>query len=176
MSDKIINIDSLKYYNEKINNKLTNIENNMGNIIAVDTGDVVDDVDTNTYIKYVAQELTDEQQVQARSNISAFTSYEYYKNNGGTLAEIPYNVMIKYLFTPFMVSRNSVTTIPDDLLNESKTMFVTEYYWNIMRITGGEPFVTVQWNGNVPYKFKGILNNEVFVIDFTNKTITPESL
>lgn len=151
-------------------------EQYQGTIIAVDTGDEIDDVETNTYVKYVAQELEAEQQTQARNNIGAFTSYEYYKNHGGTLSEAPYNVMIKYLFTPFMVSRNSVTTIPDDLLNESKTMFVTEYYWNIMRITGGEPFVTVQWNGNIPYKFKGILNNEIFVIDFINKTIIPESL
>lgn len=136
----------------------------------------LEELDTTTCIKYVVQELTKEQQIQARSNINAFTSYEYYKNNGGTLEEIPYNVMIKYLFTPFMVSRNSVTTIPDDLLNESKTNFVTEYYWNIMRITGGEAFVTVQWNDNIPYKFRGILNNEVFIIDFTNKIITPEIL
>ena len=34
-----------------------------------DTTDVLDDVETNTYVKYVAQTLTDEQKAQARKNI-----------------------------------------------------------------------------------------------------------
>ena len=84
-------------------------------------------------------------------------------------------MMSKYHLTPFMVSNNSVTIIPDELLNENKTNFITEYYWNIIRITGGEPIVTTVWNGNIPHKFKGLLNGTTFVIDFPSKTIKPEN-
>ena len=43
--------------------------NSDANVQAVDTGDVLDDVETNTYIKYVPQTLTEEQKAQARANI-----------------------------------------------------------------------------------------------------------
>ena len=43
--------------------------NTEANVAAVDTGDVIDDVNTNTYVKYVAQTLTEEQKAQVRSNI-----------------------------------------------------------------------------------------------------------
>lgn len=39
------------------------------NIQAVDTQETLDDVNTNTYVKYVAQTLTDEQKAQVRENI-----------------------------------------------------------------------------------------------------------
>ena len=39
------------------------------NIQAVDTQETLDDVETNTYVKYVAQTLTDEQKAQVRENI-----------------------------------------------------------------------------------------------------------
>lgn len=39
------------------------------NVQAVDTSETLDDVETNTYIKYVPQTLTDEQKAQARENI-----------------------------------------------------------------------------------------------------------
>lgn len=147
----------------------------ISNVEAVPVGETIEDVDTNTYLKYVPQALTTEEQAQSRTNIGIVLPYEFYTGCGGTLNERQYNAMVKYMYTPFMVSNNSVTNIPDELLNENKTSFVTEYYWNMMRITGGEPFVTTQWNGNIPYKFKGILNNKTFVIDFANKKITPES-
>lgn len=41
----------------------------VGMIIAEDVGEVVEDVESAPYIKYVAQELTEEQKVQARQNI-----------------------------------------------------------------------------------------------------------
>lgn len=72
-----------------------------------------------------------------------------------------------------MISNSSSTTIPDDLLNSSGTNFVTEYYWQIMRLTGGEPIMTTQWNNNIPYKFKGISSGREYSIDFSTKTITP---
>ena len=40
----------------------------------VDTSDVIDDVNTNTYIKYVAQSLTADQKTQARTNIGALST------------------------------------------------------------------------------------------------------
>lgn len=39
------------------------------NVQAVDTTETLDDVETNTYVKYVAQTLTEEQKSQVRSNI-----------------------------------------------------------------------------------------------------------
>lgn len=48
-----------------------NIINNT--IITQNTDDVVDDVSINTYIKYVAQSLTDIEKSQARNNIGATT-------------------------------------------------------------------------------------------------------
>lgn len=39
------------------------------NIEAVDTSETLDDVETNTYVKYVAQSLTDEQKLQVKQNL-----------------------------------------------------------------------------------------------------------
>ena len=44
------------------------------NIQAVDTTDEIEDVETNTYVKYVAQTLTDEQKAQVRENIGALST------------------------------------------------------------------------------------------------------
>ena len=41
------------------------------NVKAVDTTDILDDIPTNTYVKYVTQSLTDAQKEQARANIGA---------------------------------------------------------------------------------------------------------
>lgn len=41
----------------------------MSNVQAVDTVDELDDVETNTYLKYTAQNLTEAQKAQARANI-----------------------------------------------------------------------------------------------------------
>lgn len=109
-----------------------------------------------------------------KSSLTAH-NYEYYVSNGGILTERQYNVMIKYLFTPFMVSTNSETIIPDELLNESGTNFFADWYWNVMRITGGEPIMTTQWVDNIPYKFKGVVSGKTYIIDFNTKKITPEA-
>lgn len=45
-------------------------EDEIVNFVEVqDTNDVIDDVETNTYVKYVAQSLSDEQKAQVRENI-----------------------------------------------------------------------------------------------------------
>jgi hypothetical protein len=46
------------------------------NVQAVDTSETIDDVETNTYLKYVAQALTENQKQQSRNNIGA-ASTEY---------------------------------------------------------------------------------------------------
>ena len=43
--------------------------NSDANVQAVDTTETLDDVETNTYVKYVAQTLTEEQKAQVRQNI-----------------------------------------------------------------------------------------------------------
>ena len=42
-----------------------------GFLVGEETSEELDDVETNTYVKYVAQTLTDEQKAQARNNIGA---------------------------------------------------------------------------------------------------------
>lgn len=49
--------------------QIKNAPNENVNVQAVDTSETIEDVETNTYIKYVAQTLTEEQKVQARLNI-----------------------------------------------------------------------------------------------------------
>lgn len=49
---KIISVDTLRYYNDKIVEYI----DNKSNVSAVDTNDVIEDVETNNiYVKYVAQ-------------------------------------------------------------------------------------------------------------------------
>lgn len=54
------------------------------NVQAVDTTETLEDINTNTYIKYVAQTLTEEQKSQVRSNIgvdlSSYATTEYVDN------------------------------------------------------------------------------------------------
>ena len=47
--------------------------NSDANVQAVDTNEVLEDVETNTYIKYVPQTLTEEQKAQVRANIGVGT-------------------------------------------------------------------------------------------------------
>lgn len=88
--------------------------------------------------------------------------YEYYKANGGYVSERAYSIMTKYLFTPFMISSTGPTSIPDELMNDSKTSFFTDCYWNFMRITGGEPIKTIQWDGDNPLKFVGMVSGDIY--------------
>ena len=200
VNKKLIDIDSLNRYHDNLNNVLIGKQDNIGDletirsgaalgatalqsyteqyqgtIGAIDTTDVLEDVETLPFIKYVEQNLNEEQKQQVMFNIGLKTPYEYYTSVGGILNERQYKIMVKYAYTPFMISSNSVTTIPDELLNESKTNFFADWYWNIMRITGGEPIMTIQWENNIPYKIKGIVSGKIYVINFNTKTITPES-
>ena len=117
--------------------------------------------------------IEDTQQIYVNGNYYGRSLYEQYKDIGGTLSENIFPTFFKYFITPFMISNGSSTIIPDDLLNSSGTNFITEYYWQIMRLTGGEPIMTIQWNGNIPHKFKGISSGREYSIDFSTKTITP---
>ena len=197
---KLIDIDSLSRYHTNLNNVLSGKQDSItdletiregaalgatalqsyteeyqGTVGAIDTDDKLDDVESLPYVKYVAQSLNEEQQQQVWSNIGLLSPYEFYKSVGGILNERQYKIMVRYAYTPFMISSNSVTTLPDELLNESKTNFFADWYWNIVRITGGEPIMTIQWNNNIPYRIKGIVSGKTYVINFDNKTITPES-
>lgn len=105
---------------------------------------------------------------QAYSDIPLYKQYQLY---GGTVSETAFAVIMKYHLTPFMIATTGDTTIPDDMLNSTGTNFVTEYYWNLMRITGGEPVMTSLWNGNIPSRLKGVASGKEYEIDFTNKVI-----
>lgn len=164
-SNEIVEFKSKEYVDEIQKNTIS----------LVDTSEVLDDINTQPYVKYVEQTLDESQKEQVRTNIGVISPYDYYKNVGGLLNERQYNIMVKYSYTPFMISSNSTTTIPDELLNDSKNNFFADWYWIVMRITGGEPIMTTQWQNNIPYKFKGMVNGKIYTINFNNKTITPES-
>ena len=57
------------------------------NIKAIDTSEIIDDVETNTYVKYVIQTLTEEQKSQVRTNIGAVASNEIDLSNYYTKSE-----------------------------------------------------------------------------------------
>lgn len=49
--------------------KVSDLEDDKGFLTGEETSEELDDVETNTYVKYVAQTLTDEQKNQVRENI-----------------------------------------------------------------------------------------------------------
>ena len=57
--------------------------NSDANVQAVDTNEVLDDVETNTYVKYVAQTLTEEQKAQVRANIGVESGSTGGSSSGG---------------------------------------------------------------------------------------------
>ena len=98
-SNEIVTFRDDKYYQESLNTLNTSIDNKVDkldgkqlstedftttlkekltsiNAKLQDTSDVIDDVDTNTYVKYVQQSLTDEQKLQVRENIGLVDNSE----------------------------------------------------------------------------------------------------
>lgn len=103
--------------------------------------------------------------------------YYDYKNSGGILTESQFNIMTKYLYTPFIVNPTSKTTIPEDLLNTAKNgLFNEDYFWNVVKLPGGEPLIVIEWDEyNQPVKMKGMVNEALYTINRTDWTITPIS-
>ena len=58
------------------------------NVQAVDTGDVIDEVETHTYVQYVSQTLTDEQKTQVRANIDAISGSSLKTINGESIVGV----------------------------------------------------------------------------------------
>ena len=130
-------------------------------------------IDLEPYVKKEELATINNLSLSDGGNIEILGMYDYYKKIGGGASEKVFNTMMKYLFTPFMISSSGTTNIPDDLLNDAQTNFFTDYYWHYTRLTGGEPFKTTEWKNNVPYKFMGMLTGKYYIIDFTTKTIKP---
>ena len=130
-------------------------------------------IDLEPYVKKEELATINNLSLSDGGNIEILGMYDYYKKIGGGANEKVFNTMMKYLFTPFMISSSGTTNIPDDLLNDAQTNFFTDYYWHYTRLTGGEPFKTTEWKNNVPYKFMGMLTGKYYIIDFTTKTIKP---
>lgn len=146
---------------------------NLNTVISNKIGDV--NFEDTTYINN-SENVTNALKVLDTAISSIDTLYELYKKCGGTLPERVFPTFVKYFFTPFMISSSSETTIPQDLLNESGTNFINEYYWQICRITGGEPIKTLQWNDNgAPSRIQGMANKKEFTIDYITRKIIPIS-
>ena len=161
---------------ELIGNTSVNLEdyatiNNVNSLFSTKIGEL--DFTNSEYIK-TSNNVTSALQTLDTALSSVDTLYELYKKCGGTLPEKVFPTFVKYFFTPFMISSTSETTIPEDLLNESKTNFINEYYWQICRITGGEPIKTLQWDSNgAPSRFQGMATKKEFTIDYNTRKITP---
>lgn len=146
-------------------------QDNVNSLFSTKIGDL--DFTNLEYIKS-SNNVTSALQTLDTALSSVDTLYELYKKCGGTLHEKVFPTFVKYFFTPFMISSSSETTIPEDLLNESKTNFINEYYWQICRITGGEPIKTSQWDSNgAPSRFQGMATKKEFTIDYNTRKITP---
>lgn len=69
------------------------------NIQAVDTQETLDDVNTNTYVKYAVQTLTDAQKAQVRKNIGVQNGKEPYTITGSSISFVKTNPMFsKYSY------------------------------------------------------------------------------
>ena len=67
------------------------------NIQAVDTQETLDDVNTNTYVKYAVQTLTDAQKAQVRKNIGVQNGKEPYTITGSAISFVKTNpIFSKY--------------------------------------------------------------------------------
>lgn len=67
------------------------------NVQAVDTSETLDDVSGNTYVKYVAQTLTEEQKAQVRENIGVSNS----TGGNGTYSEVSHGTAdTSFILTP----------------------------------------------------------------------------
>lgn len=72
----IENIINNKADKTEIPTKISQLEDDKGFLIGEETSDALDDVETNVYVKYVVQTLTEQQKEQARNNIGV-PSIEY---------------------------------------------------------------------------------------------------
>lgn len=102
----IENIINNKADKTEIPTKISQLEDDKGILIGEETSDTLDDVETNTYIKYVAQTLTEEQQKQAKKNIGIgeINSMNYDLNvkainHRGYSSESPENTIPAYIMS-----------------------------------------------------------------------------
>lgn len=80
------------------------------NIEAVDTSETLNNVETNTYVKYVVQTLTEEQKEQARSNIGVnLTDYAKKSNLSNVATSGSYNDLTNKPTIPNAVTENTVS-------------------------------------------------------------------
>ena len=96
------------------------------NIQAIDTSETLDDVETNTYVKYVAQSLTDEQKSQVRSNIGVnLTDYAKKSNLSNVATSGSYNDLTN---KPMILSESDVNNLIDTKIGDINS--ILEYIIN----------------------------------------------
>ena len=105
--DKLVSGTSIKTINGESILGSGNIEIEGGfsnaNVQAVDTSDTLDDIETNTYVKYVAQTLTDSQKLQVRKNIGVIENFSDVATSGS------YNDLIDKPTIPSAVTESTVS-------------------------------------------------------------------
>lgn len=140
------------------------------NVSAVDTSETLDDVNTNTYVKYVAQTLTEEQKAQVRSNIGVesvssvqpdwneedTTSDAYIKNkpdiqqSGDGTKFLSNDGLYKSIDIPVVVNTTNAQTI--DATIKPNTYYVFKYGTQSLNITLEAPTNTAVLN-NYMFEF-----------------------
>lgn len=98
------------------------------NVKAVDTSETLDDVNTSTYVKYVAQTLTDVQKTQARINIGAISQTD--------LSNVTVDLSNYYTKKEINNIIGDINTVLENIINGSQSMITfylddQVYIWDV---------------------------------------------
>lgn len=147
MSNKIVDISGLERFFDNIKNYISGILSNkvdkvqgkdlstedfttelksklsQVNILAEDDNEELDDVEINTYVKYVAQTLTEEQKSQVRNNIGVnLTDYAKTEDLSNVATSGSYNDLTN---KPTILSESDVNNLIDTKIGDINSILET---------------------------------------------------
>ena len=155
---------------------------NTGTVQSVETSETLDEVNTTTYVKYVAQTLTDAQKAQARANIGAAAVGEGGSGGSGGLINYPKLNIDLYEADEYGIEPNKYYIIenvsPLDVLyvtlveptdNTIINEYVFEFYVDGNEWSLGEPALClpddIKWANDTPPEIKV---DKTYVISIVN--------
>jgi glycerophosphoryl diester phosphodiesterase len=163
--NEIVEIKSNKYFEKVISNYITDDElSQKGFLDGEETSEELDDIETNTYVKYVAQTLTEEQQKQARLNIgiNEVSSINYDLNvkainHRGYSYESPENTIPAYI----MSKDKGFTYVEGDVAFTKDNVAVLLHDNTIDRTSNGSGKITdFQYQELLQYDFGSWFSSE----------------
>lgn len=120
-------------------------EQYQGTVQAIDTSEEVDDVETDAYIKYVAQTLTEEQKAQSRENIGAASISDL---EGLDFSKLQTSKSISILFVGNSLTQDGIAYLPYMLKTYYPEIDFKLYMWYIGGYTLGQHYSVFTSNGN----------------------------